>query len=390
MNSSTTGRDHDRNPTIWRLAGALLAMAAVLLIAACGGDDTVGGGSDEEVTTAESGSVEGDLTISNWPGYIDPGKNGSIAEFEDETGVSVKYIEDVNDNVQFFGKVQPLLDQGESGDRSIFVVTDWMARQMYDLDYLQEIDPADIATVEENIAPQFETTGTDRSYAIPWQGGLTGVWVNTKEAPDVTSVNDLFDPQYKGKVTMLTEMRDTVPLMLKADGIDPEEATKEDWLTEIDKLKEAADSGQIRRFTGNEYTEDLTSGNVVAAIGWSGDASLIGREGVEWRMPDEGCIFWFDNMVIPAGAPNTAAALEFMNFTYEPEVQTDIAEYVNYVTPVAGVQELLAERDPELAESDLIFPDEQFLTPCTPQPEPPGDDADVQEVTEAFQEVISG
>jgi len=379
-----------RHPAILRPALALLALGAALALAACGGDDTVGGGSDEEVQTAESGPVEGELAISNWPGYIDPGKQGSVAEFEKETGVSIKYIEDVNDNTQFFGKVQPLLEQGESGDRSIFVVTDWMARQMYDLGYLQEIDPADIPTVEDNLASQFESTGTDRSYSIPWQGGLTGVWVDTQEAPDVTSVNDLFDPKYKGKVTMLTEMRDTVPLLLKADGIEPADASKEDWLAAIDKIKQAADSGQIRRFTGNEYTEDLTSGNVVAAIGWSGDASLIGREGVEWRMPDEGCVFWFDNMVIPIGAPNTAAALEFMNFAYEPEVQADIAEWVNYVTPVAGVQEILRERDPALAGSDLIFPDEQFLESCDAQPEPPGDEADVQEVTEAFQEVISG
>jgi spermidine/putrescine transport system substrate-binding protein len=373
-----------------RLIVSIAVMVAALALAACGGDDTVGGGSDQEAQTAEAGTAEGELTISNWPGYIDPGKNGSIAEFEEETGVSVDYIEDVNSNTEFFGKMQPLLDQGKSGGRSIFVVTDWMARQMNDLGYLQQIDPADIATVEENIAPQFETTGTERSYAVPWQGGLTGVWVNTEEAPDITSINDLFDPKYKGRVTMLNEMRDTVPLIMQADGVDPENASKEDWLAAIEKIDQAADSGQIRRFTGNEYTEDLTSGNAVASIGWSGDASLIGREGVEWRLPDEGCVFWFDNMVIPVGAPNTAAALEFMNFAYEPEVQADIAEYVNYVTPVDGVQEILAERDPALAKSDLIFPDEPFLEPCDAQPEPPGDDAEVQEVTEAFQEVVSG
>jgi spermidine/putrescine transport system substrate-binding protein len=132
----------------------------------------------------------------------------------------------------------------------------------------------------------------------------------------------------------------------------------------------------------------------VASIGWSGDESLIGREDVEWRMPDEGCNLWFDNIVIPVGAPNTAAALEFMNFVYEPKVQADIAEYVNYVTPVEGVQEILTKRDPELGQNQLIFPDDQFLEgvrdPCTSETEPPGDRADVQEVTEAFQEVVTG
>jgi len=376
-----------------KLSISAATLLATLGIVACGGDDTVGGASEEEIQTAEAGPVEGEFTISNWPGYIDTGKNGTVAEFEQETGASVKYIEDVNDNVQFFGKVQPLLDQGESGGRDIFVVTDWMAAQMYNLGYLQELNPDDISTALENVAPQFESEGAydpDHKFSIPWQGGMTGIWVNTSQADEITSINDLFDPKYKGRVTMLSAMRDTVPLVIRAQGIDQDEATKEDWLAAIDKLEEAIDSGQIRKFTGNEYTEDLTSGNVVAAIGWSGDAYLIGRDDVEWRRPEEGCNLWFDMMVVPVGAPNTAAALEWMNFTYEPEVQADIAEFVNYVTPVAGVREILAERDPKLAEDPLIFPDAEFTADCVPFTEPPGDDQDVQDVTEAFQEVVSG
>jgi spermidine/putrescine transport system substrate-binding protein len=375
-----------------KLGIAIAGLTAAFALAACDDDDGVGGGAEGEVQVAESGPAEGDLRVSNWPGYIDTGKEGTVAEFEQETGVKVNYTEDVNDNVTFFGKLRPLLDRGESGGRDIFVVTDWMAKQMNDLGYLQELNHDDLPTVFENLSPQFESQDADpeRKYTIPWQGGMTGIWVNTSEADDITSINDLFDPKYKGRVTMLSEMRDTVPLVLRGEGIEPGEATKEDWLAAIDKLAEAADSGQIRRFTGNEYTEDLTSGNVVASVGWSGDAFLIGRKDVEWRMPDEGCNLWFDNMVIPVGAPNTAAALEFMNFVYEPEVQADIAEFVTYVTPVDGVQEILTERDPEVGKDPLIFPDEEFLSTCTSDTEPPGERADVQEVTEAFQEVITG
>ena len=228
------------------------------------------------------------------------------------------------------------------------------------------------------------------SFRFPWQGGMTGVWVNTTEADEVTSVNDLFDPKYKGQVTVLDEMRDTIPLVMRAEGVDMEEVTKEDWLAAIEKVGDALDSGQIRKVTGNDYTEDLTSGNVVASIGWSGDAYLIGRDDVEWRRPEEGCNLWFDTMAIPAGAPNTAAALEFINFAYEPEVQADIAAFVNYVTPVDGVKEILEKRDPKLAEDPLIFPDEEFTADCYPFQEPPGDEADVQEVEEAWNEVISG
>jgi spermidine/putrescine transport system substrate-binding protein len=376
-----------------KLTIASATLLATLGIAACGSDETVGGASEEEVTVAESGAVEGELTISNWPGYIDPGKDGSVAEFEEETGVTVNYIEDIPSNIQFFGKMQPLLDQGESGGRDIIVVTDWMARRMYDLGYLQEINPDDIPTALENLAPQFDFEGAydpDHKFSIPWQGGMTGIWVIKGEADDVTSVNDLFDPKYEGRVTVLDEMRDTVPLVMRADGVDMAEATKQDWLAAIDKIGEAVDSGQIRKVTGNEYTEDLTSGNVVASVGWSGDGYLIGRNDVEWRRPDEGCNLWFDTMAIPAGAPNTAAALEFMNFVYEPQVQADIAAWVNYVTPVAGVKEILAKRDPALAESQLIFPDEKYVADCYPYQEPPGDAEDVQEVEEAWSDAISG
>jgi spermidine/putrescine transport system substrate-binding protein len=373
--------------------GAVALVAAVLL-AACGGDDDggVGGADTADVTVAKGGPPSGEVLISNWPGYVDPGPDGTIPQFEQQSGVQTEYKEDVNDNVVFFNKLKPQLDQGSSGGRSLFVVTDWMAKRMYDLGYLQEINHADLPTVFENILPQFEesTTDPERKFSIPWQGGQTGIFVDTNQAPEITSVAQLFDPKYKGKVTMLTEMRDTVPLIIQSDGIDPNEATKEDWLAAIDKLREARDSGQIRRFTGNEYTEDLTAGNIVAAIGWSGDTSLIGREGVEWRRPTDGCDLFFDQAVIPVGAPNTPAALAFLNFAYTPENAAKITEYVQYVTPVAGVQEILQQSDPKLANDPKIFPTEEEIAPCSEDPDPPGSPEDVAEVEAAFQEVVSG
>jgi spermidine/putrescine transport system substrate-binding protein len=372
---------------------AALALVASLAIAACGGDDDgVGGADSGEGTVAEGGEASGEVLISNWPGYVNPGPNGTIAAFEQQSGVKTEYKDDVSDNVIFFNKLKPLLDQGDSGGRSLFVVTDWMAKRMYDLGYLQQINHDDLPTVFENILPQFEksTTDPERKFSIPWQGGQTGIWVDTNQAPEIDSVSDLFDPKYKGKVTMLTEMRDTVPLVLQSEGIAPDEATKEDWLAAIDKLGEARDSGQIRRFTGNEYTEDLTSGNIVAAIGWSGDGSLIGREGVEWRRPTDGCDLFFDQAVIPVGAPNTPAALAFLNFAYTPENAADITDYVQYVTPVDGVRPILEKEDPKVANDPKIFPTEEEIAPCSEDPDPPGSPEDVAEVEAAFQEVISG
>jgi spermidine/putrescine transport system substrate-binding protein len=382
--------DEKRVPLRWRgLATAAATLAAAAALAACG-DDSGNGGSEAPV--AKGGKPSGEVTISNWPGYIDPGKNGTVAEFEKTYGVDVTYIDDVTGNTQFFGKMQPLLANGDSGGRSLFVVTNWLAKQMYDLGYLQRLNHDDLKTVFANISPQFLNDPTDpgRQFSVPWQGGLTGIWVNTSQAPEIRSLKDLFDPKYQGKVTVLDEMRDSVPLIMQMQGADPENFTREDWDKAIDFLREQADSGQIRRFTDNSYTEDLTSGNVVASMGWSGDASLIGRDDVEWRKPTDGCDTFFDQMVIPVGAPNTAAAYAFMNFAYRPEVQADIAAWVNYVTPVAGVKEILAKTDPELANDPLIFPPPSLTQGCSADPDPPGGPEAVQEVTEKFQDVVTG
>ena len=367
---------------------ALPVLFATMGIAACGGDDDVGGASDTEVEVAKPGPVEGEFTMSNWVGYIDKGEAGTLAEFETEyPGVTVDYVEEINDNAEFFGKVQPQLQQGDSGGRSLLIATDYLAKQMHDLGYLQEIDLADVPNVEANLVETLRSPDFDpeRRFTIPWASGMTGLLVNEDLAPEIRSVNDLFDPKYQGKVTVLTDIHDTVPMMLKGEGIDPAEATKEEWLDQIDRLQEAVDSGQLRRFTGNDYVQDLTNGNVVASLGWSGDEALIGMDNIKWRMPTEGCILWSDNMVIPVGAPNTAAALAWADFVYRPEVQADIAAYTGVVSPVEGIEKV----DPTLAGNQLVNPPEEFTANCSSQPDPPGSEEDVQEVTEAFQAVIT-
>ena len=367
---------------------AAAALLAALGLGACG-SDLGGGGREEEVTVAEAeGEPSGELTISNWPFYID---NKTVPEFEKETGLKVKYTEDVNDNNEFFSKLQPNLQDGDSAGRDIFVVTDWMAKKMYDLGYLHELDKEAIPTVEENLNPSLESPAFDpeRDFSVPWQSGMTGLIVNSDEA-DATSIEDIFDPRYKGKVTVLTELRDTVPLVMKADGVDVENATAEDWQAAIDKLGEAVESGQIRDFTGNDYTDDMARGDITVAIGWSGDAVQLQDDdpAIEFRMPEEGCILWSDNMVIPVGAPNPTAAYEWMNYVYEPKNQAQIADYNYYVTPVAGVQEILEEQGSAAAKSDLVFPSEEYTQDCDTQPDPPAEDA--EEIEKSFQDVITG
>ncbi len=361
------------------------------LAAGCG--DDLGGGNDDPVQIADaSGPVEGELTISQWPLFIDPGGQGTIAEFEAETGVEVKYVEDINDNQQFLGKIRPLLENGEAGGRDLITVSDWLAAQMYDLGYLQKLDYSKLPNVEENLIPVLRNPAADpeREFTVPWQSGMTGLIVRRDVAPDVDSICDLFDPKYKGRVTMLAEMRDSVPMTLKCMGIDPDEATEAQWLAAVDKIAAAAESGQIRKFTGNDYVKELSAGNVDFVLGWSGDAVQLqaGDPNIEFVMPREGCMLWSTSMEIPIGAPNAAAAEAWINYVYDPEVQADIAEYVNYVTPVEGVKEILEERDPELARNQLIFPTEQYTKDCTFEPVLDGPLG--MKVTEAFADVVNG
>src|SRR5436190_14583466 len=212
-----------------RMIGKAASVAAattmlVALAAGCGGSSGIEGTSSTAAKQVNaSGPVKGELTISQWPLYIDPGKDGTVAEFEKKTGVDVKYVEDINDNVEFFGKVQPLLAKGESGGRSLITVGDWLANQMYNLGYIQKLDKSAIPNVEKNLIGPLRHPAADpnRDFTVPWQSGMTGLIVNTKLAPDVDSICDLFDPKYKGKVDMLTELRDTVPMTLKCMASTP-------------------------------------------------------------------------------------------------------------------------------------------------------------------------
>jgi spermidine/putrescine transport system substrate-binding protein len=199
---------------------------------------------------------------------------------------------------------------------------------------------------------------------MPWQSGLTGIiYRKDKVKRTPKSIDDLFDPDYKGKVTMLSEMRDTVGLVAASMGADPEKASVDEFMKAIDKIGEASDSGQIRGFTGNEYTKDITKGDSWVIIGWSGDAVQLKADNpnIEFLLPETGGHLWTDNMQIPVGAPEAFTAEKFIDFVYRPEIQADIAEYVNYICPVNGVKEILAKRDKSLAANQLIFPDEAFL-----------------------------
>jgi spermidine/putrescine transport system substrate-binding protein len=369
-----------------KLVPAVLAVLVVAIGAGCGSSQQSG----KEPPMVPAGAAKGSLMIAQWPLYVDPGKHGTVARFERDTGINVKWVEEINDNVQFFGKIRQQLATGSSGGRSIITVSDWLAAQMYKLGYLQRLNYSELPNVKKNLIPALRHPSADptRKFTVPWQSGMTGLIVRTDKAPDVHSINDLFNPKYKGKVTMLTELRDSVPMTLKGMGIDPDKATTDQWLAAVAKIKKAADSGQVRRFTGNDYIKDLTKGDAWISLGWSGDAVQLQKDNphIRFIMPREGCMLWSTSMEIPIGAPNPQAAERFINYVYDPKVQANIAEYVNYVTPVKGVKEILAKRDPKLAKNQLIFPSQQYTKNCTFEPVLGG--VQGTKVTAAFERAI--
>ena len=356
-----------------RGAGAS-ALSLSALIAACGGGGLESGAPSttaaEKASAIAKGEVARELSVSNWPLYIDVDENTkrrpTLDGFERKYGTTVTYTEEINDNTEFFGKVRQQLAQGSSGGRDIVVLTDWMAARMIALGYAQKLDRGELPNVEANLRDALSSPGFDpeRQFTVPWQTGMTGlVYRRDLVKGDLTSVADLFDPRFKGKVTFLTEMRDSVGLVMLGEGADPAKDGTDPALAAIEKIDKASRDGQIRRFTGNDFSKDLLKGDAWVSVGWSGDAIQLQAENPDIRFvqPEEGFMLWSDNMLVPVGAPQAYTAQKFIDYVYDPKVQANIAAYVNYVTPVDGVKAVLAEQDPELAENPLIFPEDSDL-----------------------------
>jgi len=322
------------------------------------------------VSDDKSGS-EKKLVFSNWPLYIDVDekdekKRPTLDAFTTKSGIQVTYQEDINDNNEFFGKVRNQLSACQAIDRDIMVLTDWMASRMIRLGWVQKLEKDKIPNVEANLLPTLQGRSWDKAneYAVPWQSGLSGLAYNAKVAKEVRTVDELLTrPDLKGKITALSEMRDTMGLLLEANGDDPSDFTDDQFDKALDQLRTATESGQIRRFTGNDYAQDLAKGDIAACIAWSGDVIQLAFEDekIKFVTPDSGIMLWSDNMQVPNKATHRGNAEELMNYYYEPEVAAELAAYVNYICPVTGAKDAMDKIDPELAANPLIFPDDATL-----------------------------
>ena len=348
------------------LSLSALAVTSGGALTACGVDSATQ--TEESCKSTDLSAKEKVLNFSNWPLYIDPFKSpvSTLNGFSDKTGIEVNYRTDVNSNDEFFGKVRNQLAACTSTGRDIFVVTDWMAGKMIELGWIQELDKSNIPNVEANLIDSLRSPGfdPDRKYSVPWQSGVTGIAYNSELTDEVTSFEELLTrPDLKGKVTLLSEMRDTMLFMLLIEGADPQDFTDAEFTKAIDRLQKVVDSGQVRRFTGNDYTGDLENGNVLACEAWSGDVIQLqfGDPKFKFVAPEEGLALWSDNMLVPNKATHKTNAEELMNYYYDPEIAAKLAAWVNYISPVEGAQQAMEDIDPSLVDNQLIFPDKAFL-----------------------------
>ncbi|HZU20563.1 MAG TPA: spermidine/putrescine ABC transporter substrate-binding protein [Gaiellaceae bacterium] len=345
--------------------GALLTVPG--LLAACGGSST-------KASTTSAGSTQAlpkTITFSNWPLYIDVNQktqsHPSLVAFEKHYGVHVKYLEDINDNDSFFGKIEGPLSQGQSIGRDLIVLTDssGLPGRMIELGWLEKLDKSAIPNIK-NLQPTLRHPGWDpnRDYSLPWQSGMTGIGYDPKlTGGPVTSLHQLLtDPKLKGKVTLLTEMGDSIGIAMLENGDDPAHVTDATFKKALDMLQKAVNSGQVRQFTGNDYAPLLAKGDIYACLAWSGDMVQLQADhpGLKWVLPDKGGMIWTDNMLIPKGG-NAYAASVLMNWYYRPEIAAEVEDYVNYICPVVGADKVLEKSDPAVAKNPLIFPTKQML-----------------------------
>jgi spermidine/putrescine transport system substrate-binding protein len=310
-----------------------------------------------ERQSAGKGRGGATLRISNWPLYID---KQTIPDFEKATGTKVEYTEDINDNGEFFAKVAEPLQRNQSIDRDIIILTDWMAGRLISLGYVAPLDDSKFPN-KANLVDELREVSFDpgRKYSVPWISGMAGLGYNLKKTGgELRSIEDLFDPKFKGQVTMLTEMRDTVGLILLSQGKDPANVTLADFEAACARIQRAREQGHVRAFTGNDYAEDLAAGNIAIAIAWSGDIQGLQADNpdLRWIAPKEGAMLYSDNMLIPKTSDRQDLAMAWINYVYDPVHSAQIVSGAPYLSAVKGTGDALAKIDPALASSPLVNP----------------------------------
>jgi spermidine/putrescine transport system substrate-binding protein len=357
--------------SVLRGAGGVGVAAA---LAACGTGDTTEPGTKAEpkATVEDKSATDKVVRWANWPAYLDYNEKSkdypTLEKFQTESGIKATYAEDIDDNDSYYGKIQGQLRNGDDIGKDVITLTDWMAGRLIRQGYVQELDKAKIPNAG-NLNPALQDVGFDpgRKFSMTWQSGYAGIgYRKDKVGRELKTLDDLWAPDLKGKIVVLSEMRDTVGLIMMSQGVDiSKDFTEDQFNTALDVLQKQVDSGQIRQVKGNSYLEDLRSGNAIAAIAWSGDILLAQFEEEDpnytFTLPDTGGTLWSDNLMIPIGSPHKTNAEKLIDFYYDPAIAAEVAAYVNYICPVVGAKEEMEKIDKSLVDSPLIFPTDEDL-----------------------------
>lgn len=335
------------------------AAASAILLAGCGSS-----GRRESVSSSNR------LRVLSWTDYIDPdeaGAPGTVTRFAQSARLDVDYSDEYPSNTEAFSDLfAPNLGRGRGIGWDIVVPTFWLAARLVERDWLEPL-PLELIPNHVNLEPAFLTMPWDRGarFQLPWQAGLTGIAYNPAlTRREVRSLADLFDPAFRGRVGMVTEMRESVALTMALQGADPSRPTRAAAERALERLEAAKRDGQIREFTGNEFRDRLSDGTFALCLAWSGDIVQLQRDRPDIRfvIPDEGGMQWFDTMVVPKHADNAAGAARWMNFVYDPANAARVTASVQYISPVIGVRDELRKLGGDaaaLAESPILFPDDE-------------------------------
>lgn len=355
------------------LAGAAGAAGLGALLAACGTGGTGGGATTGTGITpgTDVSDTEKLVRWANWTFYLDydddTRSRPTLEAFTEKTGIEAQYVEDIEDNDTFYGKVQSQLAQGQDIGFDIVTLTDWMAARLIRQGYVQELDHGNIPNLD-NLVEGLRNVDFDpgRKKSVTWQSGYALIAWNTELVPEgLEAVSDLWKPEYKGRVEVLSEMRDTIGLIMLEQGVDISGDWGDDeFYAALEVVEEQIASGQIRQVRGNSYTEDLISGDAIAVMAWSGDIVALNFEADDkfaYKIVDSGVTLWSDNLMVPIGATHKKNAELLIDHYFEPEVAAEVAAWVNFITPVEGAREAMEAIDPELMDNELIFPDSDTL-----------------------------
>ena len=372
-------RRFSRREALVRMGRGSSYLGIMSLLAACGVRGTQTQPSPTMASPSPLPEKAGVLNVANWPLYIDleDGESATLDAFRKETDIDVTYKEDINDNDEFFGTdLRQQLSAGQPTGWDVIVVTDWMVAKLIRLGWLQPLHHDVLPTAAQNVDEKFQDPPYDpgNAHSFPWAAGITGIGYNIRlTGREIRSINDLFDPEFAGKVGMFSEMRDTVDFMFYLDGVVPQEATMDDVERAIERLEKQKADGIVRGYYGNEYTDQLAAGNLALTMAWSGDIFALRQDDPNLRfvIPEEGGNRWTDNMCIPVHAEHPTDAHEWIDFVYQPPIAAGITEWVWYESPVSDgiIRDLIREDarkfdDPalrELADDTTVWPDEATL-----------------------------